>query len=246
MGLTFHLLLATTSFVPLCFQLKALFDRPVGFKRDTVGGMGTGMCCLAARVKALGPGAECGARRRTDEEDGTDVWFRLPFDPPPDTGSHHSAEQTALFLNVGSGRHLAPASGVVEVFAPEDFNGPPVGAPPAVDDAAAVAAALAPAAADASRPARRGGAAPAAAVPPRSDDMSSMPDAKPLAGLRILVVDDSAPIRKVMQRTLTGAGAAVETAIDGKEAVDMVTASVQAGAGAARYDIIVTDIQVGG
>ena len=43
-------------------QLKALFDRPVGFRRDAVGGMGTGMCCLAARVKALGHGADCGAR----------------------------------------------------------------------------------------------------------------------------------------------------------------------------------------
>ena len=192
------------------------------FRRDALGGMGTGMCCLAARVKALG--GDCGARRRPRDERGTDVWFRMPFDPPAVGGGSNRGAEISVFLDMSSGRHRAPpASGEVEVFAPEDYVGPPVDAVPDMSAAAS-----------------------AAAEPPRADDVSTMPDAKPLAGLRILVVDDSAPIRKVMQRTLTGAGAAVETAIDGKEAVDMVNASVQAGAGAARYDIIVTDIQVGG
>ena len=192
----------------------------MGFRRDAVGGMGTGMCCLAARVKALG--GDCGARKRTDFVHGTDVWMRLPFDPPSGVGGD-GMEGLSDFLDLGSGRLSAPpVSGQVEVFAPEDFGGP------AADGPAAMSV----------------GESPVDA-PPRSDDMSSMPDAKPLAGLRILVVDDSAPIRKVMQRSLIEAGAAVETAMDGDEAVAMVKAGVRAGTEAARYDLIVTDIQVG-
>ncbi len=61
-------------------ELKALYSRPVNFKREAVGGMGTGMCCLAARVKALG--GDCGARLRADNLPGTVVWFRTPFDEP--------------------------------------------------------------------------------------------------------------------------------------------------------------------
>ena len=58
-------------------ELKALYNRPVIFKRAAVGGMGTGMCCLAARVQALG--GDCGARLRTDGAAGTVVWFRVPL-----------------------------------------------------------------------------------------------------------------------------------------------------------------------
>ena len=58
-------------------ELQALYNRPVTFKREIVGGMGTGMCCLAARVQALG--GDCGARLRTDGAAGTVVWFRVPW-----------------------------------------------------------------------------------------------------------------------------------------------------------------------
>ena len=58
-------------------ELKALYNRPVTFRREAVGGMGTGMCCLAARVKALG--GDCGARLRADSSPGTVVWFRVPW-----------------------------------------------------------------------------------------------------------------------------------------------------------------------
>ena len=59
--------------------LQAFFMRPVTFKRESVGGMGLGMCCLAARVDALG--GTYGARVRTDHVAGTSVWFRIPFKP---------------------------------------------------------------------------------------------------------------------------------------------------------------------
>ena len=59
--------------------LQAFFMRPVTFKRESVGGMGLGMCCLAARVDALG--GTYGARVRSDHVAGTSVWFRIPFKP---------------------------------------------------------------------------------------------------------------------------------------------------------------------
>jgi len=209
--------------------LKALFDRPVGFHRDAVGGMGTGMCCLAARAKALGQGADCGARRRTDNVPGTAVWIRVPFEAPVDPGcdgSDHGVDRMTLFLNLGFGHRTRPPRGEPEVFSPEDFDCPPV-APPMVNTAAATATA---------------GRVPAEGP----DGVTSSSAAVNLAGQRILVVDDSAPIRKVMQRNLTDAGAIVETAVDGQEAVQVVTAGVMAGADGARFNIIVTDIQVSG
>ena len=57
--------------------MKAFFMRPVTFRRETVGGMGLGMCCLAARVDALG--GTYGARPRLGRVTGTVVWFRIPF-----------------------------------------------------------------------------------------------------------------------------------------------------------------------
>jgi signal transduction histidine kinase len=62
--------------------LQAFFMRPVMFRREAVGGMGLGMCCLAARVKALG--GTYGARVRSDHVPGTAVWFRIPFEPCKD------------------------------------------------------------------------------------------------------------------------------------------------------------------
>ena len=59
-------------------ELQALFMRPVTFRREAVGGMGLGMCCLAARLTALG--GTYGARARSDSVPGTVVWFRIPLE----------------------------------------------------------------------------------------------------------------------------------------------------------------------
>ena len=62
-------------------QLKALFDRPIQFARENVGGMGVGLFCMGERCKALG--GESGARLRLDGKPGTVVWFRIPLEPCP-------------------------------------------------------------------------------------------------------------------------------------------------------------------
>ena len=62
----------------------------------------------------------------------------------------------------------------------------------------------------------------------------------PLAGLAVLVVDDAPSIVKMLVRMLINAGAAVESAKDGKEAADAVAEKRD------RFDVVVTDIQVCG
>ncbi len=80
-------------------ELKALYSRPVTFRREAVGGMGTGMCCLAARVKALG--GDCGARLRADNLPGTVVWFRVPCEEAVG-GSQRSAASEPGRTQAGS------------------------------------------------------------------------------------------------------------------------------------------------
>ena len=62
-------------------QLKALFDRPIQFAREAVGGMGVGLFCMGERCKALG--GESGARLRLDNKSGVVVWFRIPLERCP-------------------------------------------------------------------------------------------------------------------------------------------------------------------
>ena len=59
-----------------------------------------------------------------------------------------------------------------------------------------------------------------------------------LEGLRILVVDDSVPILKMMVKVLKQAKAIVEEAKNGKEAVDKFKICE------GNFDIVLTDIQV--
>ena len=68
-------------------SLKQLFDPPQQVVRGQLGGMGLGLVCLAKRVQALQ--GQCGARQRTDLEEGTVVWFRLPFYLSNEQSPHH-------------------------------------------------------------------------------------------------------------------------------------------------------------
>ena len=74
-------------------QLKALFDRPIQFARENVGGMGVGLFCMGERCKALG--GDTGARLRLDNKSGTVVWFRIPLEKCP---PGKKATKSELFL----------------------------------------------------------------------------------------------------------------------------------------------------
>ncbi len=76
---------------------------------------------------------------------------------------------------------------------------------------------------------------PGAVAPPNStDDVSGQQAAQPLAGLRVLWVEDDAGIRGVVTAMLEGAGAAVESCAGGDQAL----------AAAARFlpDVLISDI----
>ena len=82
-------------------SLRQLFDPPQQVVRGQLGGMGLGLVCLAKRVQALQ--GQCGARHRTDLEEGTVVWFRLPF--------HHAVEKPSRQnspMRIGTAANTGP------------------------------------------------------------------------------------------------------------------------------------------
>lgn len=72
-----------------------------------------------------------------------------------------------------------------------------------------------------------------------SPEDTAVADVKPLAGMRVLVVDDERVIRKLNQSMLTRVGAGVDTAEDGQEVLPMVQAALREGA---PYDAVLLDI----
>ena len=147
-------------------SLKQLFDPPQQTARGQLGGMGLGLVCLAKRVEALH--GQCGARHRTDSEDGTVVWFRLPLP------FQNLNEKPPLHQNM-----------TMKLENPAN---------------------------------------------------TSQHDISILSGLRILVVDDSASILKMVSYVLVRAGAKVSQAKNGLEAVEKSQESL--------FDVIITDIQM--
>jgi two-component system, response regulator PdtaR len=76
------------------------------------------------------------------------------------------------------------------------------------------------------------------ALPDPGDEPRVVTEANPLAGLRVLVVDDDAGIRDVLQEFLTGAGCRVRLAADGATAVREVVGSAA--------DVVLLDIEMPG
>lgn len=84
----------------------------------------------------------------------------------------------------------------------------------------------------------RTGVAPAPAPAPRADAVAP-PSAAPAEGLRrprVLVVDDESSIRELLAKTLALAEYDVDTAADGREALEAIRAR--------RYDLLVTDLKM--
>jgi CheY-like chemotaxis protein/signal transduction histidine kinase/HPt (histidine-containing phosphotransfer) domain-containing protein len=76
-------------------------------------------------------------------------------------------------------------------------------------------------------------------VPPGPADLGAAPSslaARPLSGTLVLLVEDNAINQQVARETLEGLGAAVDVAINGREAVEMV--------GSALYDVVLMDVQM--
>jgi CheY-like chemotaxis protein len=226
--------------------LQSIFMRPVTFKREAVGGMGLGMCCLAARLNALG--GTYGARGRLDSMPGTVVWFRIPFVPCKEG---QKAPRSALLLQQpviqcegtrASGRGN-PRGSVVMSGTMSGTVGVAMGT--------AISATVGP------TMSAKAGLKVGTIVPevsasalgtiaqsdaPRSNPVSTPVSIrtvdKPLQGRAILVVDDAPTIVKVVVRQLINAGATVESAKDGRDGVEMFKAAEPP------YDIVITDIQV--
>jgi CheY-like chemotaxis protein len=75
---------------------------------------------------------------------------------------------------------------------------------------------------------------PEAYLSEKNTDTSS-----PFSKLRVLIVDDSLMIRKVVQKTLASVGCECETASDGQAAIDKVLEKIQQGKN--QFDLILMD-----
>ena len=74
-----------------------------------------------------------------------------------------------------------------------------------------------------------------------SDEPEETPDMSLLGGLRILLVDDNEINREIGDLMLTGVGCTVDQAVDGVEAVQLVSA-----AGPGTFDVVLMDVQMPG
>ena len=246
-------------------QLRALFDRPALFRRETVGGMGVGMVCLAERVKALR--GDYGARPRAAMDTGTEVWFRIPIEPVPlglrpSRPSEMPQEirpmplervmtRCASVMSTGGDRRNGSTTSVPSLLvtsargtaATSDLPG---------GGLAATASSMEPGPSplmtntQQREPSANGvmlhSPSVASELSAEGRNARARPTAppSPLAGVSVLVVDDAPSIVKMVVRMLINAGATVESAKDGAEAVDIVNEKKD------RFDVVVTDIQVSG
>ncbi|MEO0482353.1 MAG: response regulator [Planctomycetota bacterium] len=77
-----------------------------------------------------------------------------------------------------------------------------------------------------------------AAGPHRSDEPDASHGRRPLEGVRVLMVDDGPDNRRLISFHLASAGAHVETANDGREAVERFTETAQS------FDLVLMDMQM--
>ena len=216
-------------------SLKALFDRPIQFVRERVGGMGMGLFCLAERVAALGGG--CGARLRSDRLPGTVVWFRIPFQPPP--AGRRVVPSTLMYS------HITNASRFPSVARAA------TGRAPTMTDETTTCRGMKNSASDVfvgdwrlswidGMPSTDTGAVPHRITSPSflgsAKTVTKEQAALPLTGVSVLCVDDSPSILKMIMRVLSNVGATVCSARDGREALQITKVR--------SFDVVVTDIQM--
>ncbi|EKO37713.1 MAG: signal transduction histidine kinase [Solidesulfovibrio magneticus str. Maddingley MBC34] len=77
---------------------------------------------------------------------------------------------------------------------------------------------------------------PAAPKPAARPQAAASPGMRPLSGTLVLLVEDNAINQQVARETLETLGAAVDVAINGREAVEMVRSSL--------YDVVLMDVQM--
>ncbi|HEX6984368.1 MAG TPA: ATP-binding protein [Planctomycetaceae bacterium] len=82
---------------------------------------------------------------------------------------------------------------------------------------------------------------PVMAPPSDSDVFVAPPSVARIDGLRVLIAEDTPGLRHLVSRILTVAGAEVETAVNGREAVEAVERAAAAGRG---FDVVLMDVQM--
>ena len=233
--------------------LEKFFNRPVQSNRTQMGGMGQGVYCLKQRVKALGD--DCGVYTRLDNRNGTVVWFSLPFSATS-TEKMNLKKRLSLkpsfhsigLINTNRSRSSSHV-GMIDITRDDDSINKQV-KPSLVSFATTDMDNSSNPFLISSNSYQYGGVENSKKtvrygtiqhdVSIRNSEFSAVLSMKTtvLDGLRILVVDDSVPILKMLVKVLKQEKAIVEDAKNGKEAVDKFILC------RGNFDIVVTDIQV--
>lgn len=194
-------------------------------EQDTVGGTGLGLFTLASRVKALG--GSCGYLPRRDRIAGSEFWFEIPchfgriraFHDPVKRPSGYvippSLDEAVVALE-----DQCTGEADIEAGIPLTAIKPPgTVATDVVTSFSSISSVCSPSSLLTAT------AVTSASLPPPpecSSPSSAQPSVSVERPLRLLVVDDSAAIRKVCALILRKNGHEVHVACHGKEALDYV------------------------
>ena len=208
------------------------FDNPVQRNRTQMGGMGQGVYCLKQRVFALG--GDCGVSGRSDGKSGTIVWFSIPFtnSTPENLLVADNSVSNIAVSNAKMSGASAREDKILDINRSEIMGlgglTPSVSAMchhEALDTSTSYPRNVIIASLNSDVP----------------QDLIRAPlhnNANVLQDLRILVVDDSVPILKMMVKLLKQANAIVTESKNGQEALNKFIESE------GDFDIVITDIQV--
>jgi two-component system response regulator (stage 0 sporulation protein F) len=202
-------------------EMRKLFNEPDFTKRKEMGGSGLGLHCLANRIEGLR--GEYGIRPRKDRSHGAELWFTIPYVPVSSLkGSLNSFERHEMkwFKTETVLEHAEQEKssvGSILSSEPEEVNPPSLTPLIKTSDPNSLDLTPLPLNED-YKPSRKQVSSSLntegtyTAGTPKEMIMTN---AKP----RILVVDDSLPIQKMLKIMLEKNGFEVVTAVNGLEAV---------------------------
>ena len=232
--------------------LETFFDRPLQSTRTQIGGMGQGMYCLKQRVLALG--GSCNVSHRHDGKNGTIVWFLIPFQAVNDVTLPE--DDSLMSLDNDDSEQVISASSVEKESSRNldsilhhniDVGGGHYSSPLMnVEPLESSRIADHPKLISSSRNSQKNSIQKEGSIRNFRKISDShlhlnsviLNKSSVLQDLKILVVDDSVPILKVMVKVLKQANAIVVEARNGQDAL---TKFIDAGG---EFDVVITDIQV--
>ena len=219
--------------------MESFFERPIQRNRIKMGGMGQGVYCLKQRVLALG--GTCDIERRVGNIPGTIVWFSIPFKAIINDDSSIDMIELPNSSTISAAHEIINEDGKdhntlhLNLEFNTQFGTNVLMSEPTVNDDRTIQYQNSTVEVNRKYSSSFRRLSNTTTVVPINVDKISV-----LSELRILVVDDSVPILKMMVKVLKLENAIVTESKNGQDALDKFI-GVEG-----NFDIVVTDIQVSG